>query len=56
MTLRQKHKGVTRVLSLCLIIQRVMSLTPLSLCLSFIVNEKTTSNVLSKLLLIIFTI
>ena len=33
MNLRQKHKGVTRMISLCLIIQLVMRLTPLSFCL-----------------------
>ena len=53
-TLRQKPKEVTSILSLCLVIQRV---TPLDFCLRVIVNEKplnlekTTSSVLSVLLL-----
>ena len=53
-TLRQKPKEVTSILSLCLVIQQV---TPLDFCLRVIVNEKplnlekTTSSVLSVLLL-----
>ena len=49
-TLRQKPKGVTRMLSLCLVIQCDMHVTPLGVCLRVIVNEnplKTSSSVLS---------
>ena len=57
-TLRQKPKGVTHMLSLCLVIQRGICITPLGFCLGVIVNEKllnlemTTSSVLSVLLFI----
>ena len=57
-SLRQKSKGVTRILSPCLVIQRSMRATPLGFCLRVIVDEKplnlekTTSSVLSVLLLI----
>ena len=39
-TPRQKPKGVMRMLSLGLVIQRGIRLTSLSLCLRVIVNEK----------------
>ena len=39
-TLRQKPKGITRMLSLCLVIQCCLHGTPLSFCLRVIVNEK----------------
>ena len=54
-TLRQKPKGVTRKLSLCLVIHRGMRVTPLGFCLRVFVNEKpinlekTTTSVLSVL-------
>ena len=57
-TLRQKPKGVTHMLSLCLLIQRSITVTPFGFYLRVIVNEKplnlkkTTSSVLSLLLLI----
>ena len=53
--LRQKPKGVTHKLSLCLVIQRSMRVTPLGFCLRTILNkiplnlERTTSRVLSLL-------
>jgi len=40
-TLRQKPKEVTRMLSLCLVIQRSMRVTPSGFFLRVIVNEKT---------------
>ena len=55
----QKPKRVTRMLSLCLVIQHVMQVTPLGYCLRVVVNEKhlnlektTTSSVLSVFLAI----
>ena len=39
-TLRQKPKGVTHMLSLCLVMQRGMRVTPLGFCLRVIVNKK----------------
>ena len=56
-TLRQRPKGVTHMLSLCLVIQRCLRGTPLGFCHRVIVNEKpvnlekTTSSVLSVFLL-----
>ena len=56
-TLRQTLKGVRRMLSLCLVLQRGMRVTPWSFYLRVIVNEKplnlkkTTSSVLSVLLI-----
>ena len=58
MTLRKIPKEVTRMLSLCLVIQRGMCVTLLGFCLRVIVDkillnlEKTTYSVLSVLLLI----
>jgi len=57
-TLRQKPKGVTRMLSVCIVILLGVRVTPLAFCLKVIVNEKslnlekTTSSVLSVLLFI----
>jgi len=48
----QKPKGVTRMLNLCLVIQRAVHITPLGFCLRGTVNAaslnlgKTTSSVL----------
>ena len=52
-TLRQKPKGVTHMVSLCHVIQHCLRGTPLGFCLGFMVNEKPlnlgkkTSRVLS---------
>ena len=38
--MRQRPKGVTRMLSICLVIQRCLHETPLGFCLRVVVNEK----------------
>ena len=58
LNLRQRSKGVTRMLSLCLVIQRCLRGTHLGFCLRIFVNEKplnlekTISSVQSVLLII----
>ena len=40
-TLKQKPKGITRILSVCLVVQRGMACDHLGFCLRFIVKENS---------------